>query len=72
MSRVMVLVAALVAFFTILPVLLVELLRAFLPVIALESLVPRMVAIVAVTAVTIAFQILLKNPGFLFSFSSIK
>ena len=69
-SRVIVRVAALVALLAVLPVLVVELLRLLVPDTALPTLVPMMVAIVAVTAVIIAFQILLNIPGFLLSFSA--
>ena len=68
MSRVMVRVAALVAFLTTRPVAEVDDLRDFFPVTVSEILVPMMVAIVAVTAVTLAFQ--MSNHRLFFPFPS--
>ena len=70
-SRVMVRVAAEVAFFTTFPVVEVFDFFFFLPVTLSETAVPTIVASVAVMAVMMAFSTLEKNPGFvLFFFSS--
>ena len=72
MSRVICRVAALVAFFTTRPVADVEDFLDFLPVTLSDTNVPTIVASVAVMAVMMALNTLLKKPFFFFppSFSS--